>query len=132
MATSKERIGRIEPPLTDEQRAKNLGSGIRKLWDFNPGIGGPIKQDKLWFFFSYRTSGQDADSGVRYNATPTAWVYTPDLSQPNASIRVTDRNYSTRLTWQLSPRVAWDAARESGAVSASVHIFPCTAPVLAR
>ena len=100
--------------LTDEQRAKNLGSGIRKLWDFNPGIGGPIKQDKLWFFFSYRTSGQDADSGVRYNATPTAWVYTPDLSQPNASIRVTDRNYSTRLTWQLSPRNKIGIVAEDG------------------
>ena len=27
---------------------------VDKNWDFNPGFGGPIKRDKLWFFASGR------------------------------------------------------------------------------
>ena len=30
---------------------------MNKLWDFNPTIGGPIVQDKLWFYGGFRFSG---------------------------------------------------------------------------
>jgi hypothetical protein len=79
-------------------------NSTRKQWDINPGVGGPIQRDKLWFFGSYRRAGNRADSGVHYNLTPNAWVYTPDLSRPTASEENNDRSHYLRLTYQLTPR----------------------------
>ena len=31
--------------------------GIVKNWDFNPGFGGPIAKDRLWFYLSGRSQG---------------------------------------------------------------------------
>src|SRR5437764_1424684 len=28
-----------------------------KIWDFNGGVGGPIKKDRLWFFYTARDEG---------------------------------------------------------------------------
>src|SRR6185503_1860714 len=28
-----------------------------KIWDFNFGIGGPIRKDRMWFFFTARDEG---------------------------------------------------------------------------
>ena len=30
---------------------------LYKLWDYNVGIGGPIKKDRIWFFFQFRDEG---------------------------------------------------------------------------
>lgn len=42
--------------LTDELRERGLGAPTRvsKVYDFNPGFGGPILKDRLWFYTSYR------------------------------------------------------------------------------
>ena len=32
-------------------------NNVKKLWDFNPTLGGPIVQDKLWFFGGFRYNG---------------------------------------------------------------------------
>ena len=42
--------------VTDELRRLGVGEGSRitKYWDPNVQIGGPIKRDKLWYFFSLR------------------------------------------------------------------------------
>ena len=32
-------------------------NSVKKLWDFNPVLGGPIIQDKLWFFGGFRYNG---------------------------------------------------------------------------
>src|SRR6185436_2073960 len=92
--------------LSDELKALGLGASgaLRETWDFNPGGGGPIKRDRLWFYGSYRYWGNEFDSGVRYNLTPAGWSYTPDLSRPTASQRLADKNYSVRLTGQVTPR----------------------------
>ena len=81
------------------------GAGaIRKSIDFNPGLGGPIVKDKLWFFGSFRTTDSNVDAGIAYNATPTAWIYTPDTSRPKANQILRDQSYSLRLTYQASLR----------------------------
>lgn len=77
---------------------------IRRTWDFNPAFGGPILQDKLWFYTSYRNLGNGTDTGIRRDLDPFDWVYTPDLSRPTDTEQVKSRNYSLRLTWQASPR----------------------------
>jgi hypothetical protein len=45
--------------FSDELRASGLRSvdKIRKIWDFNFGMGGPILKDRLWFFGSARHWG---------------------------------------------------------------------------
>src|SRR5262245_48122436 len=60
---------------------------IQKIWDFNPGFGGPIKKDKIWFFATYRYWGVNktvADSF--FNAAtqiPGKYVkYVPDTTRP--------------------------------------------------
>ena len=43
--------------FTDELRAQGLRTpdGVRKLFDINPGFGGPLKRDKVWFYGSARS-----------------------------------------------------------------------------
>ena len=30
---------------------------MKRIWDFNPGFGGPIAHDRLWFYASVRSNG---------------------------------------------------------------------------
>ena len=96
--------------VSDELAAAGLSSnGIKEQWDWNPAVGGPIVQDRLWFFSSYRNAGANQFiSGAFYNVTPQPtpgrpWFYTPDRSRP-ATSKVTDISYSTRITVQATPR----------------------------
>ena len=85
-----------------DQGIQNNGS--RRSWDYNPSIGGPILRDKLWFFGSYRSFGEERNAGIFYNLTPTGWAYTPDTSRAPAGFLLSDRDYSMRLTYQASPK----------------------------
>ena len=73
--------------LTPDIIAKGLTAtgNIQKLWEVNPSFGGPIVEDKLWFFgtFRYLLSKQGVPSmWVNKNAgNPNAWTYDPDKSQ---------------------------------------------------
>src|SRR5436853_2307457 len=42
--------------FTDDLKSRGLGTPntIKKVVDFNPGFGGPIRKDKLWFYTSVR------------------------------------------------------------------------------
>ncbi len=95
--------------FTDDLRRLGLRTpdAVRKLWDVNPGFGGPIRQNKLWFYVSALYSGSQldvADMWFNKNANnPNAWTYEPDLSRPAFK----DTHYyggDARLTWQVSPR----------------------------
>jgi len=51
-------------------------NGVKKLWDFNPVLGGPILQDKLWFFGGFRYDGaQNYLAGMFQNLRPGAPQY---------------------------------------------------------
>ena len=94
--------------LTDALKAQGFTSdsvsGIVRLWDVSPAVGGRIFKDKLWFFSSYRDAGTiQTRAGLYENLTPLGWVYTPDLSRP-AVIKITDGSRNTRLTWQATPK----------------------------
>jgi hypothetical protein len=81
--------------VTSELRQRGLTSGNRVdlIQDFNVGLGGPLKKDKLWFFASWRriatnefipnTKFRDGTQGRQ-----DQWV----------------QNQMLRLTWQISPR----------------------------
>ena len=100
--------------LTDALRAKGLTAvnSLKKIWDVNPAWGGPIVQDKLWFFNAFRNWGSvNYLAGLYFNATPLAWTYTPDRSR-QAVTEVWDKSVNLRLTWQASQRnkigLFWD------------------------
>ena len=100
--------------LTPELIAQGLTAtnSIKKLWDINPSIGGPIIRDKVWFFGTYRyqVSRQNvASMWVNRNAgDPTKWTYDPILTEQ----AVADgdwNNGSGRITWQVTPRNKFSA-----------------------
>ncbi len=106
--------------FTDELRAAGLTNPatLIKMWDLNGAIGGPIRQDRLWYFFTTRYSGNRKNiENMFYNqnaADPNAWTYVPDLGRP-AINDSTWKNTTLRLTWQLSTsnklNLFWDEQR---------------------
>ena len=72
--------GMIGSNYTDELRTRGLTTPgeTRKVWDFNLGIGGPIKSDRVWFFGTFRDEGSERSvPGMFANANagdPTKWT----------------------------------------------------------
>jgi hypothetical protein len=112
--------------FTPELQARGLSTPgeTRKVWDFNLGLGGPIKRDRLWFYLNLREEGSERTvPGMFANKNagdPTKWTYEADTTRPAvlaASYRIT----ALRLTSQVTPRnqvkVFWDMQRpcEGGA-----------------
>jgi hypothetical protein len=89
--------------------ARGLGTPnrMKQAYDFNPSGGGPIVKDRLWFYSSTRHQNNESYIAGTYankNAgDPTKWLYEPDLTQQSV-FKITQRSYSTRLTWQASQR----------------------------
>ena len=109
--------GMIGSNYTDDLKARGLSTpgSSTKIWDFNGAVGGPIKKDRLWFFYTLRDEGNHKTvPGMFANLNagdPTKWTYAPDRNRPAvqaASFRTT----SLRLTAQATPRnqvrVFWD------------------------
>jgi hypothetical protein len=93
--------------FTQELRDRGLGTPntIDKLWEFNPGFGGPIKRDKVWFFWSARYAGSYQNVPMFYNRNagdPTKWTYEPDTSRPAGNKNTVTDFSSLRLTWQAN------------------------------
>ena len=57
---------------------------LQKLWDYNVGVGGPIKKDRVWFFVQFRDEGSHRTvPGMFANANmgdPTKWTYVADTT----------------------------------------------------
>ena len=90
-------------------QAAGLGTpdALKRLWDFNPGFGGPIKRDRLWFFGNARTFGSTSDvpglysNGNAGNANAFTYVEDRSLKARNANSKLIG---AMRLTGQLTPR----------------------------
>ena len=95
--------------LTQALKDRGVSSGdrLKNNYDVNPGFGGPLKQDRLWFFVSarYKNSANYA-SGMYYDKNfnnPNVWVFEPDLSKPAANPSIW-KGAQLRLTWQASAK----------------------------
>jgi hypothetical protein len=92
-------------------RLKTLGlttpGNIVKNYDFNPGFGGPIMKDQLWFYLSGRRQvANTLVPGQFYNKNandPNQWAYVADTSRP-AELHRAWQDYNARITWQASPK----------------------------
>ena len=96
--------------FTPELRAAGLRAPdtVRKFWEVNPGLGGPILRDKLWFHWTMRAADTSQNISMLYNKNagdPTKWTYEPDTSRPPFYSGQETRNWSTaRLTWQATAK----------------------------
>ena len=80
-------------------RGTSTTDSLKKLYDINGAIGGPIKRDKLWFYYTSRYfTNEYYQAGLYFPVDPAAYVRTPDLTrQAFAGTWTADNNI--RLTW---------------------------------
>jgi hypothetical protein len=101
-------------------------NSVKKVWDVNPAMGGPLVQDKLWFYGGFRHSGaQNYIAGMYKNLRPTAPQYcnstagcsygdanhpttlvpnSQDLNEPGVGGDTWTRGETLNLTWQATQR----------------------------
>src|SRR5688572_20473853 len=93
--------------FTPELKAAGLTTPneVKRNWDLNASGGGPIKRDKLWFWFSSRYIGTESWAPVAENLNaykPSEFLYSPG---PERGLLVgRSYNSSLRATWQASPK----------------------------
>ena len=98
--------------INDELIARGLNSStrglasIKKFIEASGGLGGPIRENKLWFFGAARKSvTQQYAAGIYWNALkqPESMLYRPDVNRP-AHSNDFYRDYSLRLTLQAAEK----------------------------
>jgi hypothetical protein len=111
---------------TEGLQANNLDDGLRavgvrdvnrmkKLWQVEMKLGGPIVRDRLWFFVTHnRFANQNYALGTYLSQDPRANVYVPDLTR-QAFAQQQAYTSSARLTWQATPRNKFTAYMTQGA-----------------
>ncbi|MEQ1907593.1 MAG: carboxypeptidase regulatory-like domain-containing protein [Vicinamibacterales bacterium] len=94
------------------QRLKDRGltavDRINKNWDFNPGFGGPIKRDTLWFYATTRYVGaKNYAAGIFPNKNafkPDVWTYEPDTSGKAYGLDTHLEDAQVRVTYQATQK----------------------------
>jgi hypothetical protein len=91
--------------ITDAIRARGVTTpkDVKKIWDLGGGFGGPIQEDKLWFYTAHRYWGNQQWALVDYNATQGTPVYTPDPAR-RGYVDYYNLDDSVRLTWQVASK----------------------------
>src|SRR5258705_6271670 len=92
--------------INDFLRTHGVASAgaVRRYYDIGGGIGGPIRQNTLWFFSAARYEDRSLfQSGNYYNKRQGTVFYEPDLSQP-AYNHDFSKDVSLRLTWQATAK----------------------------
>jgi hypothetical protein len=94
---------------TDALKAAGLlaPTSVDYVYDFNESLGGPIKKDRIWFWYSTRWNKSANFAGIPLNLNaynPNAWTYAPD---PNNQAENKGNVYQNnlRLTFQATPKI---------------------------
>src|SRR2546426_3731343 len=72
--------------INDYLRTHGIASAgaVRRYYDIGGGVGGPIRQNKLWFFSAARYEDRSLyQAGNYYNKRQGTVFYEPDLSRPD-------------------------------------------------
>jgi hypothetical protein len=78
----------------------------KNIFDWEGTVGGPLKKDKVWFFFNSRWHGASNYEQMWWNANagdPTKWTYEPDFNRQVVRDQFW-RSGAARLTWQATER----------------------------
>jgi hypothetical protein len=99
--------------LTDDLRSRGLTAPdrIAKIYDFNFSFGGPLKENKLWFFTSARKWGVDAPIADTFY-TPAGSNFSQTISLCTSRALSCEqgiddqkiRSALVRTTWQVTPK----------------------------
>ena len=92
--------------INDFLRTHGVASAgaVRRYYDIGGGFGGPIRQNKLWFFSAARYEDRSLyQAGNYYNKKQGTVFYEPDLSRP-AYNHDFSKDASLRLTWQATSK----------------------------
>src|SRR5262245_808089 len=104
----------VSDNLTQEikDRGLLLVNRTNRTYDANAAIGGPIIQDRLWFFTAHRVFGcQNVLAGTIANSKQNTQFYAPDPKRP-ALHQEDNISDGVRFTYQLSKKdkinASWD------------------------
>ena len=104
-ATSKFQSNNYTQDLKD--RGLRSPNSLKSEYDINPGAGGPILRDRLWWFGAARWNQVENNvAGMFHNLNahnPSAWSYLPDESR-QATAEINQSSVNLRLTWQAGAR----------------------------
>ena len=95
--------------LSDDLRARGLSqaNSIKSNGDVNPGFGGPLKRDKLWFYAAGRYMFYKNYAGGMFEDKtrndPNVWTFNPDSSLPAVNAQDIEDG-QVRLTWQVNDK----------------------------
>jgi len=100
--------------VPDDLKGRGLPTigAVDHVYDVSGSLGGPIRQDKLWFFSAQRWWGNSQFvPGLYYNKNTAGWTYEPDVSRPAVNDS-TNRHNNARFTWQVAQKhrvnLSWD------------------------
>jgi len=85
---------------------------VDKVYEVSGSLGGPIRENSLWFFTANRWWGNSQFvPGLYYNKNTAAWTYEPDLTRPAVNDN-SNRHNNARFTWQPAQKhrlnLSWD------------------------
>jgi hypothetical protein len=92
--------------FTDELRMAGLTqvNGVREVYDANVAFGGPIFQDRLWFFSAHRRSGGATRvANLFRDSNLSDYAFTPDPSRPVDPEEFL-RSHNVRVTLQATSK----------------------------
>ena len=96
---------------TPELKARGLAQpdSLVSSYDINPGAGGPIVRDRLWFFAAARWNRVTNIVGGAfprnlYAGDVNEFLYMPDPNSPPGENSTYFRSINSRLTWQLTEK----------------------------
>jgi hypothetical protein len=93
--------------LTDSLRARGLtkANSLKKIYDVQGGLGGPVKKDRLWFYTAHRaTNAQEELAATYFNKLQGTLFYEPDLSRRAYTDNPVHDFITLRMTWQVSQK----------------------------
>ena len=95
----------LSPEL--ESRGLPDPNEMKRAYDVNPSVGGPLMRDKLWFYTSARWQvNQNYIAGLYYNKNegdPTKWLYEADPTR-RGFFSLEQNGVNTRFTWQATQK----------------------------
>jgi hypothetical protein len=90
-----------------QDRGLKTPNSIQMEYDVNPGFGGPLKENTLWFYGSGRwvkTANYVGGMFANLNAgNPNVYTYAPDLANRGVTSAF-QRSVNLRLTWQANAK----------------------------